>query len=323
MGEFCDRFTAARNYGLAQSTAGTNGTAVGILLPPKEGSLGYSSDQVAAVTNAIGRFYDPVTLAWPPVINSKWIARIRTLNWMVVDVGPVSMQNGVVGFLHGEFKPAIRLVQVPEPAPDALQSGAALPPVDVPFYRGFDAGYPKDIAPWWNSESLLDGVEKRITCFREPRKRITTSRDALDYFLSAALRKEAVFVSYCGRDQDVASDLIAALRRKFQQVFDYRDGKSIRPGQPWLKEIFDQLAVSPIGIPLLSPDYVDSGNCGHELEAMVAQRDDKKMQVIPIKLRSNDTFKMPVELGNVQYARRWEYPTAEELVEWIAANIPR
>jgi hypothetical protein len=156
-----------------------------------------------------------------------------------------------------------------------------------------------------------------------PRKRISTSDGALQYFRGAALRKEAVFVSYAGRDQDAASQLISAFRGQFQQVFDYRDGKSIRPGQPWIKEIFDTLAVSPIGVPLLSPAYIESGNCLHELREMVARRDNGRMQVFPIRLRRTDKVQIPHELGDTQYARLWEYANLEELVRWIATNISR
>src|ERR1051326_4337883 len=84
---------------------------------------------------------------------------------------------------------------------------------------------------------------RRMASLKVGRRRISTFNDALEYFRSAALRKEAVFISYAGADQDAARDLIDGFRRRFQQVFDYRDGKSIRPGQPWIKEIFDQLAV--------------------------------------------------------------------------------
>ncbi len=113
----------------------------------------------------------------------------------------------------------------------------------------------------------------------------------------AALRKEAVFISYAGADQQLAKNLIAAVRGRFQRVFDYRDGDSIRVGQPWIKEIFDQLAVSPIGIPLLSSAYVASGNCMHELREMVARRDSNQMQIFPIKLEPRGWFCIPCFSG--------------------------
>ena len=172
-------------------------------------------------------------------------------------------------------------------------------------------------------DSLLKGLEQRMDSLKKPRKRISTTEDALKYFRKATLRKERIFVSYSGRDQDKANELIASFRKQFQDIFDYRDGKSIRPGEPWLKEIFDTLAVSPVGVPLLSPSYFESGNCSHELREMVARRDNGQMRVFPIKLRKDDEINLPNELKDLQYARMWEYKTPDDVASWIAANILR
>jgi hypothetical protein len=317
-GEFCRQVIASRDYGLTieQTNAG-NG--VGVLLPQDGGELSYGREQVATVLSAIrvARF-EPIEFPWPPVITPEWIRKIRGVDWVVLDIGQVSMQTGVVGYLHGEFKPAMRLLHVQDPA-----TGTTGPATSPPLYSGFEVGYPKDIVRWWDSDSLLNGLSKRIESLEAPRKRISTIDGALEYFRSAALRKEAVFISYAGRDEDQASQLISAFRKQFQQVFDYRDGKSIRPGQPWIKEIFDKLAVSPIGVPLLSSAYIDSGNCLHELREMVARRDNGKMQLFPVKLGRTDKFDIPHELGETQYARLWEYASPEELVHWITTNIPK
>jgi hypothetical protein len=314
---FCDHVSAARACALAEERLEKKSNLVGILLPPEEGRCGYSRDQIGSVLTAIhAARYDPVELPWPPVITPEWITKIRSLDWVVIDVGSISTGTGVVGYLHGEFKPSMRLLRVQEPT-----AGDSKPEPDLPLYTGFEVGYRKDILRWWNSDVLLDGLKKRITSLDAQRKRISTLNEALEYFRSAALRKEAVFVSYAGQDLDQAEDLVGAFRKRFQQVFDYRDGKSIRPGQPWIKEIFDQLAVSPIGVPLLSSAYIQSGNCRHELREMVARRDSNRLQIFPVKLSRTNGFEIPAELRDIQYARLWEYPTVDGLVDWIAANI--
>ena len=61
----------------------------------------------------------------------------------------------------------------------------------------------------------------------EPAFRISQRTQAEGYFRTAALRKEAVFLSYSGKDSDAATRISAALRKKFEDVFDYKDGKSI------------------------------------------------------------------------------------------------
>lgn len=130
------------------------------------------------------------------------------------------------------------------------------------------------------------------------------------------MRKEAVFLSYSGRDADFAVQLSTALKLRFQLVFDYRDGESIQPGKPWIEEIFSQLSTSAIGIPLLSEHYLASGNCRHEAHEMIAQRDAGSMQIIPMKI-SADALELPAFLQDTQYLRCWEHDGAEQLIEAV------
>jgi hypothetical protein len=59
----------------------------------------------------------------------------------------------------------------------------------------------------------------------------------------AARRNEAIFVSYSGKDADLAAEVITALKQRFQDDFDYRDaGKSIPGGASWIEEIFKRIA---------------------------------------------------------------------------------
>jgi hypothetical protein len=250
----------------APPPSSSNGQA-GFLLPRGDSAGNYSAADLNAIQDAIRQSrYEPVELPWPPVLNTDWIARQRGINFALVDVGTSTAATGIVGYLHGAFTPSMRLTAEAEG--------------ELPLYSAFEAGYPKDIIRWSDSKSLVEGVQNRLDTLDAPRKRITAD-DGLEYFRRAAKRKEAVFISYAGADADLASSIAAAFAKRFQKVFDYRDGKSIRPGEPWLSEIFDQLAVSPIGIPLLSPAYVASGNCAHELREMIARRDSKAMQIFP------------------------------------------
>ena len=314
---FCGHVEAARACSLAEDRPDVDSVQAGVLLPPEGNGLGYSRDQIESVLSAIrAERYEPVELPWPPLLTPEWIGKVRALDWVMLDVGPISMVTGVVGYLHGEFKPSMRLLRAPESG-----TGVADPVDGLPLYAGFEAGYRKDIVSWKNSADLLDGVAKRMASLRAERRRISTSDDALAYFRSAALRPEAVFISYAGADQERASGAIEAFRKRFKRVFDYRDGQSIRPGQPWLKEIFDQLAVSPIGVPLLSSGYFKSDNCQHELREMMARRDSKEMQIFPVKLNREDSYDVPSFLRDIQYAHLSNFPAADKLVDWIAANI--
>jgi hypothetical protein len=315
---FSDSVAKGRAYALADESQVKDSNLVGVLLPPETGGQGYNRRQIDCVLDVVrsGR-YEPVELPWPPQVTPEWISKIRMYDWVVLDVGSVSAATGVVGFLHGEFKPSMRLLRIRESG--AIAASAV---EDLPLYSGFTVGYQKDILRWENSDDLVDGLTKRMASLHAERRRISTLDEALVYFRGAALRKEAIFISYAGADQQLARNLIDAVRGRFQRVFDYRDGESIRIGQPWIKEIFDQLAVSPIGIPLLSSAYVASGNCMHELREMVARRDTNQMQIFPIKLSRGDSFAFPAFLGDTQYAHLSNYASAEKLIDWIVANIP-
>ena len=316
---FRDHVAAARAYALADERPATESNSVGVLLPPEAVGQGYNRQEINSVLSVVrSARYEAVELPWPPQVTPEWINKIRQFDWVVIDVGPVSAATGVVGYLHGEFTPSMRLLRIRE-----TDTSTAPPEDDLPLYSGFAVGYPKDIVRGRTSDDLLASLMKRIESLHAERRRISALDDAILYFRSAALRKEAVFVSYAGADQQVARDLIEAFRRRFSRVFDYRDGQSIRVGQPWLKEIFDQLAVSPIGIPLLSSSYVGSGNCMHELREMVARRDGNKMQIFPLKLSRGDSFEFPTFLGDIQYAHPSNFSTPDKLIDWIAANIQR
>jgi hypothetical protein len=181
-----------------------------------------------------------------------------------LDIGPASISTGIVGYAHGAFVPAMRLLKT-----------EALMPLETPstLYAGVTVGYRKDIIRWSDLEVLQSEFTKRLDSLNFGTLRISTPDDASSYFLEASRRKETVFVSYAKEDEALSEDFRAALRKKFQQVFDYRDGNSISPGQPWISQIFDQLGRSAVGIPLLSSNYVSSGNCQHELRQIVALGD--------------------------------------------------
>ena len=107
---------------------------------------------------------------------------------------------------------------------------------------------------------------------------------------------------------------IAALRERFQQVFDYRaPDQPIPAGTRWIEEIFKQIAARPLGVILLSPAYFKSGNCRHEADEMIAQRDNGKMQLVPIKLAAGE-LELPPPLRSTQYLRAWEYENARGIV---------
>src|SRR5213078_3832414 len=76
-----------------------------------------------------------------------------------------------------------------------------------------------------------------------------------------------------------------------------------------------------------SSDYFASGNCEHELEAMVARRDERRLDLLPVKLAPGDPdgqkLELPPYLANIHYLRYWNYPTATEAVAAIVTAFDK
>jgi len=147
-------------------------------------------------------------------------------------------------------------------------------------------------------------------------RRINTQQEAVKYFQKVKQRNDTVFLSYSGKDQEIATKISQELKKRFQQVFDYRDGESITPGQPWITEIFNKLSGSKLGIPLVSPSYLSSGNCTHEAQEMIALRDSDKIAVIPLKLYKED-IERPTWMRSRQYMHYYDYSDIKTLVEML------
>jgi hypothetical protein len=286
-----------------------------VLVPPDGAPGGYEADAVAAVMASLADSeYETIRLPWPPVLDAGLHSTLAQLDWLVIDVGPAVAATGLVGFCQAQFVPMLRLRRV---------ASAGEPPTEVErcLFGGVEVGYAKDVLRWTSIDELGEGLAARLARIRQPIERISSYERAVRYFSAAALRKETVFVSYSGRDAAIAAGLVATLKRSFQTVFDYRDGSSIAAGQPWLSEIFRTISTTALGVALLSSDYLASGNCEHELEAMVARRDERKLALVPVKLAPDEPdgkkLELPPHLAGLQYLRYWTYPGAADVAAAI------
>lgn len=284
----------------AAETAG--GNRVAILLPD---SQGYSADLLRIVEGIVQEHaFDTHRLDWPPRMDTNFYAEIGAADWCIADIGPSTLPTGVVPFLHGRFIPTLRALDVREREHS---------PIEATLFGAFEVGYKEDILRWKDEDSLRDGLRDRLALIKAPVESIVSETQAEAYFRRAALRTDAVFLSYSGADQEAGARIGAALRRRFQKVFDYRDGKSITPGAPWLDEIFDNLAGSAIGIPLFSSAYFASGNCEHEAREMFSRSDSRQMLVFPVRLGGPE-FTLPVWAQGTQYVQHSQHADEDAIV---------
>jgi len=259
---------------------------------------------------------------WPPLLHQEYLARTEKLDWLIIDIGQLAMSSGIVGYLHGRFIPMIRLIKTARSRRNIRNHKTY-----QPLFGGIEVGYPKDVVIWNDPATLSDELDQRLLVMTAPVERINTPDEAETYFRQASLRKEAVFLSYSGRDHELASKISGELKKRFQQVFDYKDGESITPGEPWLREIFDKLSVATLGVPLVSSSYFASGNCEHEALEMVAKRDMAEMSLIPLKLYADDDFQRPSWMSHRQYMHYYDYPdvatVTDKLIEFFDRSRSR
>jgi hypothetical protein len=311
---FHDQVLAAQAYATTQSSTGSHG--VGILLPDRDNGQGYSKrhkEMIQAEVEETGITAD--VLKWPPRLDMAFAAKLEQLDWMIIDVGEASVRTGIVGYLHGRFIPSMRLLKTNEKT-----SSGDLTPAMRTLFGAHDVGYPKDILRWNDEKSLRSGVRERMQRITDRHDYIANPSQADQYFLSAAMRKEGVFVSYSGDDGDIASGLLSKLKTRFQEVFDYRARGAIKPGTDWMDEMFRRLAASTVGIPLLSKNYFESPYCPQEAQRFMDGRAKKRMHVIPIKLR-NEPLDLPEFIKGQQYLRLWDYKNEDSAIDDVVRQL--
>ncbi len=298
---------------------------VGLLLPqdgPKKGK--YENRHINAIKELLhdGGFQKIKELSWPPMLNVNYLTQLQALDWVIADIGELTMKSGIIGFLHGQFTPTLRLLKGVKSRKNFLnrQSSRGL-------FGGIEVGYTEDVIAWDELGELKEKVKQSIDTLKTSVKRITSRRKSEAYFLEASLRKEPVFLSYSGKDERIAFQISEELKRRFQTVFNYKDGKSITPGEPWLEEIFDKLSTASLGIPLLSANYFDSGNCEHEAQVMMEKRDAKGMVVIPVSIDDNYDSDLPTWMSSIQFMHfdgKSDIPTfVEKIISAFIRILPK
>lgn len=307
---FSEGALAYQGYRLHQAVGRRERNTVGLLLPANGYGRELRRKMAACIEDGTGRRV--VDLGWPPRLGGPFYASIGELDWVVVDVGDNLASGPAVGFLHGHFVPAVRLAR--------SRGGAAAAAISDSLYGAFEVGYPKDIVRWSEPEALLVALLGRLKTLMLPQQLVDDVASARRYFESASLRKEVVFVSYSGADLALARPIIEALKKKFKTVFDYKDGESIRPGRPWLEEIFGTIARASGGVALLSPNYLASGNCLHEAREMVARRDEGRLQLLPVRLTAGK-LDLPEWLLDTQHARLDPSGDVQEVPKLLGALL--
>jgi hypothetical protein len=255
----------------------------------------------------------PEVMRFPDASACFQLSSLDTANWVVADVGPELFRTGLVGYMHGRFIPMMRLFHEETGGSNVIGEHRCL-------HANIEKGYDSDLVRWNHPDDLAAKVGERLKVIRSEPYLVATEDDATLYFAKASLRKESVFLSYSGNDFDIATRISKALKAKFQDVFDYRDGKSIRTGRPWIDEIDLNLRRAAVGVQLLSPTYLASGNCVQEAQIMNEFSNQQKLKLCSVKLRDEE-FDAPMWMTVRQYVRLYQLPTVEAVVDEVVGLL--
>lgn len=287
-----------------------NKDKIGIFVPDINHESTYFTASTAfaikAAVEEVVKGKKEVEILTPPYhLAERFYKRLGTFDFVILDM---NCQSGMSAFLHGLGIPMVRV--------DSLSSKDN---IAMQFLVGkHTVGYPKDIIRASDEADFLSELKERLVAIREKTKQIKLKKTAEAYFTKAVLRKEVVFVSYSGENENEAAPIIDKLKTTFTDVFNYRDkAESIAPGEPWIEEIFDSLSSSSLAVLLLSDSYLKSGNCEHEMQEIVGLHDNKKLKILPVKLFNNKALEIPIILRNIQYIRYWDYDSPDIILDSV------
>lgn len=265
-------------------------------LPFEEGRVGvifghYDDIDAARVAEeAVARQgLEPVRL--PVTLNIACLNELGRCDWVIADVTDPTIET-MTAFLHGQFMPVMRTRR------ETGQTAASA--IEDALYGSLTVGYRKDVTRWSTEPELRDGLLGRLDVITQQATLVGDQAAAIAYFSSAAKRKEVVFLSYAGADADLGEQFGAALRQRFQEVFDYRDGSSLRIGDYWQDQVTRQLSATAIGVILFSEHYGHSGYCMDEGRGLYDGFVNNRVKLLPVKL---DETPVPAPLSGLQYAR--------------------
>ncbi len=304
---------ASKSHRLYQNDS-IDAHGVAVIVSSQEINSPYTSSVIDDVCSAIVQqgYASPAILRYPSSEAAFQIADCDNWSWCLADVGKGLYGTGLVGYLHGRFMPMIRALCSGGRGADTIAEYRSL-------YVGIEKGYDSDLIKWEAGTDLIQALINRLNVIQLESRLIANSIAARAYFLEASLRKEAIFLSYAGKDRDLATNISAKLRTRFQSVFDYREKDSIPTGKYWPAEIEKAINGSELAVQLISKSYFESPHCQREGMLLDQRKIEGHMYVCKIKLRDEEIPQMPESQRLEQYMRLWQEPTLDTLIDRIVA----
>ena len=277
---------------------------VGLLLPPD-----LRTEVAEPLERALGEAaWEPVHLTWPPRLDLQTTARLRKLDWAILALDTPAAQMAA-GFVLGHGVPLMPLRRTTG-APEQQQAEDV---EEVLFGTG-EVGHRKALLRWTSTEDLEPAFRTHLKAIGQQPRYVHDENQAFEYFESATRRRERVFLSYAREDGAVAEQFSKLLHASFQEVFDYRTTASIKFGEPWLPTLLDGLALSAVGVLLLSPSYLESPYCRLESEQLLRANIEGRVRLLPICL---ERLTLPEPLSSLQYRALYKSKPEDIVAELV------
>ncbi len=292
-----------------QGSRAHHSRTVGLLMPPE-----CREEAGAALEQALNDgAWEPIHLPWPPRLDLELMTRLRRLDWVAMSLDHPVVQVAA-GFALGHGVPLL-------PFRRGL-GGARSQVMEEMLFGVSEVGHRKALLRWEAKDDLEARFRTHLKVIGQPPRYVRDDRQAIEYFQSAGLRKEQVFLSYASEDSAVAAEFSGLLKASFQKVFDYRAKGAIRAGENWMTELSDGLSASAVGVLLLSPDYWNSKWCRMEAERLYRGSVEGTARVLPVSLQR---MRLPEPWDSVQYRALYQSSAVEivaDLVRDLAGAEP-
>ena len=250
--------------------------------------------------------FDPVRL--PATLSLVGLNELRRCDFVIADVTGLEIET-MTAFLYGQSVPVLRTRRRTDQAQATV--------VEDVLFGNLTVGYRKDVTGWSTEPELRDGLRERLDVIAQRAVLIGDQKAATTYFSSAAKRKEPVFLSYADEDADLAAQFATALRKHFQEIFDYRQSGSLPIGEHWQDQIARKLSATAVGVILFSDHYSQSPHCVDECRQLYDASLNERAKLLPVKL---DAAWVPDFVSGLQYARLSQ-ETAAEIVDRFVREL--
>jgi hypothetical protein len=217
--------------------------------------------------------------------------KLDTYDFLVVEVAEGLTPPWLPGYLMGRALPCINVCHVP-----ARASAADARVAEIVAKRRPEHTSEKAFDGWSDEAQLRECIGRHVSKFNTARIELHGKQDGLDYFRKAGRRKAKVFVSNASASNDLATQVIARLKRESIDFFHYQVKDAIPVGEDWIRKLEREIEDSGIFVALVDRDYVISQWCRHELELARKQAAEGRLRIHPYAL-NDDAMSLLEALG--------------------------